>query len=100
MWIDARNGLTVIDFILEGTSAELDGNVITLEKHEAEKIKQALKNNNLDTEYVIKERDHGKIIDYYADVYIHEDGYVGESLWDFGLDAEDDNAGNKVEAYI
>ena len=85
-WIDARNSFTVIDFILEGTTAKLDGNVITLEKHEAGRVRQALKNNNLEAEYVVKERDHGKVVDYDADAYLHEDGYIGESLWDFNSD--------------
>ena len=100
MWIDVRNGFQLIDFILEGTTAKLDGNTITVEKHEINRIKQSLKNNNLETQYIIKERDHGKVVDYDADVYIYEDGYIGESPWDFNSGTGGGNTGKKVTAYI
>ena len=55
MWTDTK-GMKVIDLILEGTTAKLEGNVITMEKYEINKIKKALKNNKLESQYTIRVR--------------------------------------------
>ena len=79
MWTDTK-GMKVIDFILEGTTAVLEGNVITAEKYEINKIEKALKNSKREGKYTVKEREHGKITECYSDVnsdvYIYEDGYI------------------------
>ena len=62
MWTDVRTGFTVIDFILEGTSAKLDGKVITADKTEVEDIKRMLKNNRLEEQYIIKPRKNVKAV--------------------------------------